>query len=153
MVGMIGITVTAKGLNKYIYSNNPISKRTKQLVNMLPIELAELLVKTLQESASNYSDTGRLEHSIFAQDIGNKQAVVTIPVEYASALDKGSKAHFITGNPMLKFYWAKERRWAETHVVWHPGTEATYFVSEGIRNFRSDKDRIIKLSVKKTINI
>ena len=153
MVGMIGVTVIPKGLKESRHKTGRRSKRVKPLRTILPIELAEMLVKKLKESASNYSDTGRLENSIFAQDIGNGQAIVSIPVDYASALDKGSKAHFITGNPMLKFYWAKERRWAETHVVWHPGTEATYFVSEGIRNFRSDKDRIIKLSVKKTINI
>lgn len=65
-----------------------------------------------------------------AMGMGGGKMSLTNAKEYAAAIDKGARPHFIWGrwSPVLRFYWAKLGRWMVLRYVNHPGNRPYSFL-------------------------
>ena len=133
-------------LLKSFNNDNKIMNEASNLVKKTLLNIEKDAKRNLDTNGN--VDTGWLKGSITTNIIGQFNGEVSTNLEYASAVEDGSRPHTITGNPWL--YWeGAEHPVKEVH---HPGTKASpYMEPAAIRNenkFNQDLEKLAKKILK-----
>lgn len=130
-------------LLKSFNNDNKIMNEASNLVKKTLLNIEKDAKRNLD--ANGNVDTGRLKGSITTNIIGQFNGEVSTNLEYASAVEDGSRPHIITGNPWL--YWeGAEHPVKEVH---HPGTKASpYMEPAAIKNEKKFNDDLKKITEK-----
>lgn len=133
-------------LQKLLKSFNNDNKTMNEASNLVKKTLLNIEKDAKRNLDANGNvDTGRLKGSITTNIIGQFNGEVSTNLEYASAVEYGSRPHIITGNPWL--YWeGAEHPVKEVH---HPGTKASpYMEPAAIKNEKKFNDDLKKITEK-----
>lgn len=130
-------------LLKSFNNDNKIMNEASNLVKKTLLNIEKDAKRNLD--ANGNVDTGRLKGSITTNIIGQFNGEVSTNLEYASAVEDGSRPHIITGNPWL--YWeGAEHPVKEVH---YPGTKASpYMEPAAIKNEKKFNDDLKKITEK-----
>ena len=133
-------------LLKSFNNDNKIMKEASDIVKKTLYNIEKDAKRNLDENGN--VDTGRLKGSITTNIIGQFNGEVSTNLEYASAVEDGSRPHIIKGNEYL--YWeGAEHPVKEVH---HPGTKASpYMEPAAIKNekkFNQDLEKLAKKILK-----
>lgn len=101
-------------------------------------EIDDAVYKTLLETTEGARDVARgmvpkktsaLFNSIHAVEIEPHHWGVTAGTDHWRYVDRGTRAHDITGN--VSFFWEKKGRWWSrgTNTIKHPGAPAVHFMA------------------------
>ena len=139
----ISIDSDLEKILKKFNNDEKIMKEASKIVKKTLYNIEKDAKHNLDENGN--VDTGRLKGSITTNIIGQFSGEVGTNVDYADAIESGSRPHVIKGNEYL--YWEGAEH--PVRQVNHPGTKASpYMEPAAIRNEEKFNSDIKKLTEK-----